>query len=875
MNNCNLAQSLLEKCNIFYENELLSKEALFQEYIKFLSEGVESKNKNILFGLHTESQLFDIVSILIAALGSISFDTTTNEDVLDSLQKGDMVIYKNSRYRWIGKRYCKKYQINGYNLEQDTKDEKDGNPITFVLSKDKHLIRPYYGNSKSTDGKGLGKVKSNREDFLAFLFGITPSQVPNEINASIVLVCDKEYFYKLVKGIRIEYEGGKSVNILDIVPASYYTFSNKEQQIGDNPLKAEPVLKVTKDISSARRLILEYKAFGLVIMGANSTTSESIELEDLLSRESLGYININGVFCSALASCALRQNEKTSLFACTKNYLKQVASSNKDLNSDGLIAELCEQINIITQHTVSEYLVDASWNNEEYISVCTYLKNIQESSWTASIRNDFLYTAYSLIKLLNTAIFPLKKLENAINDERLKLNVASPQKNIEKLENLALKSPLREKCLRITEFIRDKYRYMLTVCPKFDALIDCISNSAENARIAVVVPKAYYATMLRYSNQQLASNKNIELTTPKKFNLHRYYDNVIVVGNFKDSLFDLFSCQKASKVTVLVHNHEREVFRKKQKRYVELIKKIDQRIGIDNFTESNGFINTCVDEALTKQQVEAENILEDIGNQQSSFLNEIIKNASTDQSKGYPVIATGTFVNGKIILFSQYYKAKVFVQEERRVKEDVDLNDITAGDILCFFNRDSSMKKMVRDIFDELIAQHKFNEQTIKDVEKAKYWKESLRHYKNRNRLSFRDITKALERQGTQLEEVTIREWLKEDSYIVGPRDEQTMQQIANLTRDYWLLSDVTGYFGACQRIRKKRKQILKIVDRIILKRLQGKVSEIENKVENIIRRNVNKLSQILELEKIEYFNEEVFFPMGFINKPINKEDLR
>lgn len=65
-------------------------------------------------------------------------------------------------------------------------------------------------------------------------------------------------------------------------------------------------------------------------------------------------------------------------------------------------------------------------------------------------------------------------------------------------------------------------------------------------------------------------------------------------------------------------------------------------------------------------------------------------------------------------------------------------------------------------------------------------------------------------------------------------------------------------------------------MDSIILKRLQGKVSEIENKVENIIRRNVNKLSQILELEKIEYFNnEEVFFPMGFINKPINKEDLR
>ena len=47
------------------------------------------------------------------------------------------------------------------------------------------------------------------------------------------------------------------MNLLDIVPAAYYTSGGEELQFGNNPSKAEPVLKVTSKISSARDLVLD------------------------------------------------------------------------------------------------------------------------------------------------------------------------------------------------------------------------------------------------------------------------------------------------------------------------------------------------------------------------------------------------------------------------------------------------------------------------------------------------------------------------------------------------------------------------------------------------------------------------------------------
>lgn len=117
-----LANAILEKCDIYFGDALISKESVIEEYLSFFANSLVSKERTVNFALHTGSLCFDAVSIVAVALGCLSYNLSTNDDIISALQIDDMVMYNGQRYRWKGTRveYGKLCMI----IEQDGKGKK-------------------------------------------------------------------------------------------------------------------------------------------------------------------------------------------------------------------------------------------------------------------------------------------------------------------------------------------------------------------------------------------------------------------------------------------------------------------------------------------------------------------------------------------------------------------------------------------------------------------------------------------------------------------------------------------------------------------------------------------------------------------------------
>ncbi len=378
MTDNNLISVMLDKCDIYYEDALISKESIIERYIEFFDNVFAGEKHSVNFALHTGSICFDIISVVAVTLGCLSYNFGTNDDIISGLQIGDMVMYENKRYRWKGLEDGNgiKYMVLG----QDAKG-KNGESIRKVSFKRyKHLVKPYYGTSSLTDGRGVRKSKTNREEFLSHIFDIPIADVPSLSNVAVVIVSNRGDFSEICKHLSIVYGEKNRIGLLDIVPAAYYT-GQEEIQFGTNPTKAAPVLKIAGKMSVARDLVLDKygnKVVGLLVNGIHSLAENSSELDDLLRRKSLRFVHITSLLNVDTSDRILDMYEEANIFACTKGYLSKSTGEIKCANP--FTVELEKQINNIVNNTVSSILVPGGWTWDEYRRIKDTLFLIKQSN---------------------------------------------------------------------------------------------------------------------------------------------------------------------------------------------------------------------------------------------------------------------------------------------------------------------------------------------------------------------------------------------------------------------------------------------------------------------------------------------------------------
>ena len=546
-----LADAILNKCDIYYGGALISKEAIIEKYLAFFAKSLVSKERTINFALHTGSVCFDVISVVAVALGCLSYNLSTNDDIISSLQPNDMVLFKGQRYRWKGTGF--EYGSLCMILQQDGKG-KNGKTTSYLpLDRNKHLIKPYYGDSQVTDGRGVKKRSTNREDFLSYIFDVDVVEIPTQIDVSVVIVAERNSFGEICKQVRIAYGDGKAVSLLDIIPAAYYTGSGDEYQYGLNPTKAEPVLKVTGKISTARDLVLDNhgnKVVGLLVTGGISLSENNSELADLLRRKLLRFVHVISPLKADIGERILEIYDEASVFACTKELLSQ--NSQMIRSENPLTMELHRQIMNVIHNTVTPIVVSGGWEWTEYRRIKSAILTIRQSNWQDSEKDDFVITAYGLLNLMNTALFSMEEMEKAIDERRIHQAVLPPQEQIARLWDIAERAgSLQDLCITVADALEQKYKERLIESPKAD-FVDKYIKAHGNDKIAIVVPKAYYSDILRFIHPDYFRDDHVICVTANRFDFHGEYDAILCVGEINSRRFDPLQCSSVRNIDVLL-----------------------------------------------------------------------------------------------------------------------------------------------------------------------------------------------------------------------------------------------------------------------------------------------------------------------------------
>lgn len=868
-----LANAILNKCDIYYGESLISKETIIEKYLAFFADSLVSKERTVNFALHTGSICFDVISVVAVALGCLSYNLSTNDDIIASLQTNEMVMFKGERYRWKGTRF--EHGNLCMVLEQDGRGKNGKSTRYLPLERNKHLIKPYYGDSQMTDGRGVRKKKTNREDFLAFAFEMAVSDIPTRIDVSIVIVADRTEFYEICKQVKIVYNKEKSVGLLDIIPAAYYTSGGEEYQFGANPTKSEPVLKVTGKIAAARDLVLDKHGnlvVGLLVTGTAPLTDNNSELADLLRRKTLRFIHIASPMSPESGEQILNMYEDAAVFACTKEFLTQ---NMHEINSPNpFTTELHRQISNIMDNTLTQISVPGGWCWDEIRQMKRAILTIKQSNWQDTRKDDFVITAHGLVNLLNTAVFSMAAMEQAVAEGVINQTVISPKVRIAELLDIAdCAGPMHENCILVANMLDRKYRELFDDSPKEEALGIYIASHT-GTRIAIVIPKAYYADILRFTHPEYFDSGNVICVTANRLNMKQEYDAIMCVGEINNKKFNPLQCLASRNIDVLLYDCEEKVFAFRKHKQIKNERKLNRKIGV-----LHGIIDFEEEENTVEAELEVDvhqfSTLDEYINGFHIFdIRKFTQNSTSESESSLvsEVKYVGAFTSGEQILFSKYYSAVVFDSLSEKVIEKSP-EQLEPGDVLVFVKHNNYTKNIVDYIYEQLLLTGRLGQNAVDAYEKSQYWKEALRKYKESNGFTYRKVAKKMREFGSSMQEVTIRQWLIEDSHIVGPREERTMEYIAKVTQDEYLLSDIHGFFDACKTVRHDRRKILDLIANVINDKLVGNVPP-EGSDLSIVYDNVDRLSETLELEDISELDDSVNININLVNTPITEAEV-
>lgn len=342
---------------------------------------------------------------------------------------------------------------------------------------------------------------------------------------------------------------------------------------------------------------------------------------------------------------------------------------------------------------------------------------------------------------MTTSVFSMRQMENLVTNFKIGATVLSPKERIDKLWDIADKAGVVEElCITVINDIEEKYYEFMDQSPKALAIKEYLAN--HSGKIAIVVPKAYYAEMLVMTGVLKDNDDSVICVTANRFDATHEYESILVVGDINGKKFNPFQCHSAKNIDILLYECENKSFGYQKKKKDKSEKRLNSKIcGIRYNEENSEDIYSDKEEEIIVQEfsdleeyIEKLNVL-DIGRFVESGL---VSNSNSPTSE---VKHVGVFVTGERIFFSKYYTAVVFNHEAGSVTEKT-VDKLLSGDFLVFTRRDDYTKNIVDFIYEKLLDTGKLSTKVIEASEKAEYWKNALRRYKMRGDYTYSDIAK-------------------------------------------------------------------------------------------------------------------------------------
>lgn len=863
-----LMNKVFNRCDVILDGEIISKELLVKTFAEFISSTSGQQAHNVGLVLHTGSPVFDAVAVAYAAVSNMVLNELDSDEIINSLNVGDLVLYNGQRFTYEGKvKLDKRDKVERIKLSQGS------GSVNYVPAALWRKITPYNGQSTRLDGRGIRKKSKLSEEFYSCVLDIDAKEIPSVIDTSTVLLMSRSRADYIIKGLSFSFSG-KVIPLLELVTASYFT-ENEEFCYGGNAGKNEPVLKICGKASVAGSLIRNRSGnrhIGVIVMGSGTVTRNYTELPEIINRRSLQYVYILIHIDSDHGISLLNQCEGAQLFACTTDFLRTYSSKSK--GQTPICSDLAKQVEAIIEHRNEPVTLTGHIDWSRYKNFKRALLSIKHSDYVNDEKDQFVIQAYSLMNLLLTSVFPLSVMEYMINKGAL--NLLSPSDRYEELCKLAKKFPenLQKKAQVATDTIAELYILSFEKSEK-GAQLCKILKEYHNKVVALVVPKAYYAEIIDYTGFRACMDtaENLIVSTANKFDNTRVYDLVIATGDFCGSKFDAFRCRSARHIMTLLYEFESNIFKFKMKKSQEAERLFNQHAVMDFYSKAGIEEIYYEDNATDAEVQDMQNISAEIDDY-VSHLNNLAAVRDVTFSVGNAsavseIIAVGTFETGEKVLFTKMYKAYVFDRNSGEVNE-VDVPNLSEGDFLVFTKFDDEARDVVDNILRKLVETRRINAEIIDAYKKSKKWKSALIQYMNKTGFSEQKIADTMIKNGVSVTEPTIRRWLDEDARIVGPRNSSSIQQIALLIEDDEMFANYEAYHEACGLVKRIRNDIRKEIGKAIIAKLQGQAPEAGSTIADIFDR-IDSMAQILRLESITFVTHIV--PAAAANKPFHVKE--
>ena len=422
-------KKLIDKCDLYFDGHIISKELLVKNYADFLASNFEKKH-NVVISLHTGSVCFDIVTILFTAISNIMYNQDNAEDFVLSLNIGDKVLYKKKRCKFEGITTLQGETLRRAILYSENKRQGRVEGCRDFVKEDWwNKISPYNGAARNLDARGIRTDSKKRNDFLTSVFELSADEIPAFIDKSSVIVMNRE---RIIDKLEICYDS-KRIKITEIMPVSYCS-ENEEYPYGGNPGKIEPAIKITNSISNARSIVTGTwqgnetwinDVVGVSIIGFGAISRARTEVSEMMKRRKLKYVFVSYNISSEEGETLLDEVDDAAFFACTTEYL--LNSSFPIVEENPYTLELDKQVDSVVNHKTIPLPVktfDCDWAMYKKVQIA--LARMRHSGYKEA--EDFVPLAHSVMNLMITSVFPFQLMETLV--ESGILEVESPLQRI-------------------------------------------------------------------------------------------------------------------------------------------------------------------------------------------------------------------------------------------------------------------------------------------------------------------------------------------------------------------------------------------------------------------------------------------------------------
>lgn len=865
---------LLNKCDILFDGDLISKEKLLSMFTCFLCESSLQKHNTVIV-LHTGSVCFDIILFIYAALNNILYGATTAYDYIDKMEPGTHVSYKDSEgdilYEFQGliehtepDRWGRTQSLNEKRALLKTKDGR----VVYVCQKEWGKIMPYYGEAK-LGNRGIRSTGEARNSFLRFILEDKTILSPVN-NCSTIIACNLLYASDLCSRVTIRYNGNREIKFNELSSISHFTEDREIVQPG-NSGKNEAAIKVASSVAVAKELItgtwngeyatktMDKTTIGFMGIGQDTVQKGSGEIESLLRRKKLLFSILSYGILSKSSGDYISFSDDTKVFACTKEYLSgyMECSQNNEQTKD-----FYNKIRRIINKNVYKKTSDKETSDlKNYKVALAGIKELRKID--TIIVKEFCIHFFLLTSFVETAVFSLQDIDSFSKKYEV---LSTPSARFSRLKELYSQIPnaYQQFAKPAVAFLSERLVRLTDSAWKKDKLIEILEKYSEK-NIALILPSKQivdYAAILRFLKIDEIEKNNLSIFKTTQFDPDRQYDVIISTGagyDFTSRKFNPFLCNSSDEIYVLTDVLESENYTYECKLSKRLNAAINKAAGISCVDNPHSSTGTS-DAGIIDAEKELRSYIEALF---SSGTLLSIPRVGTGGSS-CEISAAATCTDGRQIFFTKDYKANVLNEGAEEVKQ-CNPSELTAGSKLIFTQYNNNTKDIVSVMLDEYIK-HGTDTRLIDQYEKSLYWRQVLTAYKENRRLTYKDIWLQMKKFGFKKTKETINCWIN-DTYLVGPTDLDDYIAIAKLTGDERMLQAPSEYYEACSNIRSIRIRMWSLIAKAIIHKYNSK-NIAEDTISSIISGYFDEFADVVELEYVSPISESVNINM--INRPVN-----